>query len=155
MLHQKLQDCDRPFLVTRFTVLLPGTHSPCVWRGLGWWLPWHNGNLNCKIQKAVIDLVLNNTCLKWTGKQSQCEGLHRRSVQESITWRIFLNLPMYASWVSCAKSLLTCWAGLTVRLASGASPGAKGTLWTWMLCTEVGTWQAEVPSRAQLRSMWT
>lgn len=58
-------------------------------------------------------------------------------------------------WVSWPKSPLTCWAGLTVRLANGTSPGTKGTLQTWMLCAEAGTWQTEVPSRAQLRQMCT
>lgn len=62
------------------------------------------------------------------------------------------TFPRMPSGFFCAKSFLTCWAGLTVRVAGGTSPGAKGTLWTWMLCTEVGTWQTEVPSRAQLRS---
>lgn len=52
----------------------------------------------------------------------------------------------------CAQSLLTCWAGLAVRLAGGTSPGAKGALGTRVLRAEVGPWQTEVPSRAQLRS---
>lgn len=50
-------------------------------------------------------------------------------------------------------SLLTCWAELTLRLTGGTSPGAKGALGTRMLCAEVGPWQTEVPSRAQLRSL--
>jgi len=64
-----------------------------------------------------------------------------------------LHLRTYVPWVSCAKPLLTCRTGLTVRLAGGTSPGAKGALRTGMLCTEVSTWQTKVPSRAQLRSM--
>lgn len=141
--------------VTRFTVLLPGTHSPCAGRGLGWRLLRHNDNLNSKIQKAATDLVLHNTCLKWTEKQPQSEGQHRRSVEESVTWRkksYFPQLSHIHPWISCAKSILTCWAGLTVWLTSSTSPGAKGPLGAGMLCTEVGTWRTEVPSRAQLRS---
>lgn len=139
----------------RLTLLLPSTHSPCVWRALGWWLRWHSDNLSSTIQKVGTDLVLSNTCLKGTEKQSPWDGLHRRLVEESLALgekTHFTELFHVFPWVSLAMSLLTCWAGLAVRAASGTSPGAKSSLWTWMLCTEVGTWQTEVPSRAQLRS---
>lgn len=50
-------------------------------------------------------------------------------------------------------SLLTCRAGLAVRLTGGTGPGPKGALGTWMLRAEGGPWRAEVASRAQLRSL--